>query len=68
MYLGMLILGWLGGFVMGVIACAGFGVPIWAGFLIWSFGGSALVLAGSVAGYLRHSPNTRTGRTVVRVG
>ena len=68
MYLGMLILGWLGGLAMGVAAVVGFGTPIWAGLLIWSFGGSALVLFGCVARYLRRCPATGTNRNAVRVG
>jgi len=66
MYLGMLILGWLGGLAMGATAVFGLGLPVWAGFLVWSFGASALVLVGCAARYLRRCPTTQTPRTAVR--
>ncbi|MCV2868219.1 hypothetical protein OEW28_06210 [Defluviimonas sp. WL0002] len=68
MYLGMLIFGWVLGLAAGLVASFVYGAPLWAGFLIWSFGGAAIALLGLVSLHLLPGDQAKERRHSARVG
>lgn len=49
MIIGAVIAGTLAGIAAGIVAVMGFGLPLWAGLLIWSGFGSLVTLMPLVA-------------------